>query len=254
VLRLSSIAWKLTALGASATLHVAVLATATSGHAAAGPALAVQDPSLEIEVKVDPIEPDVLSPVDVPAAHAHAPHWPTHTHPYPVPADHDATPHDPSLVHVFGGASPVPPSPQPSPEPVVAAPEAMPRFTVVVGAEPATGSATHAAGAAGPAVDVAGEGDPLPEQGVSSPARAVLRVLPVYPAEARGQGIEADVPLEIVVSATGAVESARPLQHAGLGLEAAAVNAIRQFRFAPAQHDGHPVRVRMRWTMQFRLQ
>ena len=32
-----------------------------------------------------------------------------------------------------------------------------------------------------------------------------------------------------------------------------ALNAIRLYRFSPALRAGRPVRVRMRWTIQFRL-
>ena len=94
---------------------------------------------------------------------------------------------------------------------------------------------------------------PLPEQNVSSPARLAQGAAPAYPPDAREDGVEADVPMEIVVSGAGAVESARVVQRAGHGLDEAALAAVRRFRFTPASKDGRPVRVRMRWTMQFRL-
>jgi len=71
--------------------------------------------------------------------------------------------------------------------------------------------------------------------------------------EARSNEAEADVSLEIVVDTTGAVREARPLSRAGLGFEESALAAIRGYRFSPALKDGHAVRVRMRWTVQFRL-
>jgi TonB family protein len=40
----------------------------------------------------------------------------------------------------------------------------------------------------------------------------------------------------------------------GHGLDEAALQAVRQFRFAPATKDGHPVHVRMGWSIQFLLQ
>ena len=43
------------------------------------------------------------------------------------------------------------------------------------------------------------------------------------------------------------------LRRAGYGLDEAALQAIRAYRFSPALRAGHPVRVRMRWTIQFRL-
>jgi TonB family protein len=93
----------------------------------------------------------------------------------------------------------------------------------------------------------------LPEQSASTAARLARGAAPTYPTLARQEGIEADVPMELVVSARGAVESARVLGHVGFGLDEAALGAIRGYAFTPAIKDGRPTRVRMRWTMQFRL-
>jgi protein TonB len=81
----------------------------------------------------------------------------------------------------------------------------------------------------------------------------VTRAGVVYPPEARAQEIETDVRVEVVVDETGRVVAARSLSNAGYGLDDAALRAIRQYRFAPATKDGRPVRIRMRWTVQFRL-
>jgi len=43
------------------------------------------------------------------------------------------------------------------------------------------------------------------------------------------------------------------LRPAGYGLDEEAVRAMRAYRFSPARRDGLPVRVRMPWTVQFRL-
>jgi len=61
------------------------------------------------------------------------------------------------------------------------------------------------------------------------------------------------VRLELVVGTSGAVESARVVRGIGHGLDEAALRAVRRFRFAPATKAGHPVRVRMGWSVQFRL-
>jgi protein TonB len=187
---------------------------------------------------------------------AAAPH--SHTHPYPVPPSHDWTPHDPSLVHVFASTAAAAPHVDAPHDDVVAtepAPDdAMPHFTLPAGSEGSgsTGAAagTAAAGASGAA---GGTSTLESEQTVSVRARLVRGVAPHYPSEARDEGLEADVPLEIIVSADGVVESARGLGRADHGFEAAALDAIRGYRFAPASRDGHAVRVRMRWTMEFRL-
>ena len=67
-------------------------------------------------------------------------------------------------------------------------------------------------------------------------------------------GVEGDVHLELIVGVAGGVESAHVVRGVGRGLDEAALGAVRQFRFAPATKDGHAVRVRMGWSMQFRLQ
>jgi protein TonB len=76
----------------------------------------------------------------------------------------------------------------------------------------------------------------------------------VYPETARAAEIEADVLLELVVDGEGRVTGARPLAARDLGLTDAALRAVRAYRFTPAERAGRPVRVRMRWTVTFRLQ
>lgn len=204
-----------------------------------------------------------LAPVQAPAAnvtaeeeehHAHgSPAYPHHTHPYPVPPSHDLTPHDPNLVHVF---SPAPAQPREAP-PVAAAPaltsdDPMPQFHIVVGTGDPDAHGHVSAGAAlhDPEGD---DGSPVSEQHVTSRARLAAGGAPAYPESARADGIEADVPLELVVSPSGTVETARVLRPAGHGLDQAALDAVRAYRFNPATKDGHPVRVRMQWLVQFRL-
>jgi protein TonB len=81
----------------------------------------------------------------------------------------------------------------------------------------------------------------------------VAPVAPKYPPEARSQEIEADVVLGIVVGTSGQVADARVLQPAGYGFDREALSAIRNARFRPAELDGQPVAVRMRWSVSFRL-
>jgi protein TonB len=88
---------------------------------------------------------------------------------------------------------------------------------------------------------------------VSSRARLLEGRPPEYPAAARAAAVEAELPLEIVVDASGSVVDARPLQHVGYGLDEAALRAIREYRFVPAQRAGRGVSVRMRWVIDFRL-
>jgi TonB family protein len=89
---------------------------------------------------------------------------------------------------------------------------------------------------------------------VSVPARLLSSGPLPYPAAARQAEIEVDLPLELVVDGAGRVTAARGLTRVGYGLDEAALAAIRSYRFSPALRDGRPVPVRMRWTVQFRLQ
>jgi protein TonB len=129
---------------------------------------------------------------------------------------------------------------------------AMGTIATRLGADAAAAGAPASAGqaAAGPLAaggDVAGEGD------VDVPARLLSTSALVYPPAARNAEIETDVPVEIVVDLDGRVASARGLTRAGYGLDEAALRAIRGYRFSPALRGGRPIRVRMRWIVQFRL-
>jgi len=90
---------------------------------------------------------------------------------------------------------------------------------------------------------------------VTERARKIGGSAPVYPAEAIDRGIELESPLpfEVIVDTQGRVEQARLLAHAGHGFDEAAITAVRTFRFSPAMRNGHAVRVRMHWTVDFRF-
>lgn len=81
----------------------------------------------------------------------------------------------------------------------------------------------------------------------------VHRVEPIYPraaVEARTQGI---VILETVVGADGRVLEVRVLRSAGDVLDREAVAAIRQWRYAPLEINGVPVRFLLTATLSFKL-
>jgi protein TonB len=140
-------------------------------------------------------------------------------------------------------------SPVPAPDGV----EAPMRFVLAAGTVATSPPAGRAGAGAGAAAGASDAGDALPEGDVSVPARLLTSSPLVYPAAARNAEIEIDLPVEIVVDTEGRVISARALTRAGYGLDDAALRAIRAYRFSPALRQGRPVRVRMRWTVQFRL-
>jgi len=254
VLRLKSLGGGVAVLGLSTVAHAAVtlVLTTTLGHPGASPS-ARDDGAIEVVTEVTPAPEAPAAEVSPLPAVGRAAQWPTHTHPYPVPADHDWTPHDPNLVHLHALShdAPAPQAPAQA-APALTAGDETPTFTIAVG----TGD-DDAHGVVSPAATAAPHedgGEPVAEHSVDGPARLVHGLAPSYPEAARAAGIEGDVRLELVVGLSGSVESARIVAGIGHGLDEAALQAVRQFRFAPATKDGHVVRVRMGWSMQFRLQ
>ena len=244
---------------ASVAAHGAI-AVAAVGYGAGRTGADSGPRDLQVEV-----EAPVVTPADPEEEHRddeqdHARVEP-HSHPYPVAPNHDAVPHSPSIDHRVSapaGALAAAPSVLTTPD------SSRPTFSIVLGqAAEATGGASWADGTGdgsagagnGPAARApGGQGDGVfPEAAVSRSARLVSSLRPEYPATARTQGVEATVSLEIVVDREGNVVDARVVRGAGYGFEESALRALRQARFSPAIRDGQPVRVRMAWTVEFRL-
>ncbi|HEY1695329.1 MAG TPA: energy transducer TonB [Polyangiaceae bacterium] len=256
MLRLTSLAGKVGAVGVSAGLHAAVLFTSL-GHPAT--ARTATDDVVELDVtRVEDAEDQAPLPVE-PKGPAGAVAWHTHTHPYPVPASHDLVPHDPNLVHTFAPALlPAPTAaPAPAPEPLPAAPvlasdEGMAHFHIALGnGEDEHGTGDSASG--GVHEHAQADDTPLPVSAVDGRARLVQGAAPAYPDSARADGVQGSVGLELVVGVSGGVESARVVRGVGHGLDEAALAAAHRFHFAPATRAGHAVRVRMAWSVEFRL-
>ena len=76
---------------------------------------------------------------------------------------------------------------------------------------------------------------------------------PFYPTEARRRGIEGSVELRARVGRTGEVIGVTPLNGPGL-LFAAAVNAVREWRYEPTYVNGDPTETLADITIVFRLQ
>jgi TonB family protein len=154
---------------------------------------------------------------------------------------------------VFGAPLRVPPAESPA----ASARFALTAATVATGpgvaAAPSVSAAPRPALSAGGRAGVSDGGEAFGEADVSAPARLLSSAPVVYPAAARAAEIEVDLPIEIVVGTDGRVSAARPLMRGGYGLDEAALQALRAYRFSPARRDGRPVPVRMRWTIQFHL-
>ena len=81
-------------------------------------------------------------------------------------------------------------------------------------------------------------------------AKLVNRVEPVYPADAKSAGIEDSVLLEIQIAHDGHVESVDPKEGNPV-LAAAAVDAVKQWTYAPTLLNGNPVKVITTVTVAF---
>jgi protein TonB len=84
------------------------------------------------------------------------------------------------------------------------------------------------------------------------PPRKIVDVSPQYPPLARAAHQQGVVILETVIGVQGAVETVHVLRGFPL-LDDAAVEAVKQWRFTPAQLNGQPVPVVMTVTVNFTL-
>jgi len=80
----------------------------------------------------------------------------------------------------------------------------------------------------------------------------ITRVEPVYPAEARARGISGIVIVEARVSEEGIVDDVRVLKPLPYGLDQAAIDGVKQWRFRPGMKDGKAIPVIFNITVNFR--
>jgi TonB family protein len=97
-----------------------------------------------------------------------------------------------------------------------------------------------------------GGGPFQPGAGIDPPT-LLREVKPEYTDEARKRSIAGDVVLEIVVRRDGTVSNLRVLRGLGAGLDEKAIDAVRQWRFAPAKRQGAAVDVVVQVSVQFSL-
>ncbi len=97
-----------------------------------------------------------------------------------------------------------------------------------------------------------GGGPYQPGTGIDPPT-LLREVKPAYTDEARRRAIEGNVVLQIIVRADGSVGDVRVVQTLAAGLEQRAVDAVRQWRFSPARHQGAPVDVQVEVSVGFSM-
>jgi protein TonB len=82
--------------------------------------------------------------------------------------------------------------------------------------------------------------------------RKIVDVRPTYPEIARLAHVEGTVVLEAIVNPAGRVDHLRVVASVPL-LDAAALDAVRQWRYTPSVLNGQPVAVLMTVTVRFTL-
>jgi TonB family protein len=97
-----------------------------------------------------------------------------------------------------------------------------------------------------------GGGPYRPGSGIEAP-QLLREVKADYTEDARQRGLSGDVVLEIVVRRDGSVGDIKILQGLGGGLNDRAVQAVRQWRFAPARRQGAAVDVIVEVAVEFKL-
>ncbi len=88
-------------------------------------------------------------------------------------------------------------------------------------------------------------------QTLTKPPELLRQVEAEFPSEMLDAGTGGTVVMEIDIGADGAVLDARVVQSAGAAFDAAALGAIRQFQFSPAEVDGQPAPVRILYSYEF---
>lgn len=74
-----------------------------------------------------------------------------------------------------------------------------------------------------------------------------------FPAEAQRAGVTASVKMQITIDSDGSVTDAKVTVPAGYGFDEAALEAVGQFRFSPAEVDGKPSPIAIEYVYHFEL-
>jgi TonB family protein len=97
-------------------------------------------------------------------------------------------------------------------------------------------------------------GEPYQVGGEVNAPRILSKVEPAYTDEARDAKIEGTVVLTVVIDSDGTAHDFTLVKSVDPGLDQNAIDAVRQWEFAPATLHGEPVAVRATIEINFRLQ
>lgn len=94
---------------------------------------------------------------------------------------------------------------------------------------------------------------PTEEYLVSEMPVVISEVRPTYPQEAKSKGLEGAVALDVLIDNLGNVRLVKVIEGDKV-FQAGAIEAMKRFKFKPAKVDGSPVAVRIRYTLNFKLE
>jgi protein TonB len=87
---------------------------------------------------------------------------------------------------------------------------------------------------------------------VSAP-RLIYQVDPEFSEEARKAKFQGEVLVSLIVDATGRPTQVKVIRPVGMGLDEKAMEAVRQYKFAPAKKGGQPVPVMLNVAVNFQI-
>ena len=94
---------------------------------------------------------------------------------------------------------------------------------------------------------------PTEEYLVSEMPVVLSEVRPVYPKEAKDKQLEGAVALDVLIDDQGNVRQVSVIDGPEI-FRSGALDAMKKFRFKPAKVDGKPVAVRIRYSLNFKLE
>jgi TonB family protein len=80
---------------------------------------------------------------------------------------------------------------------------------------------------------------------------SVRRVTPQYPPDLKEYGISGSVVLRVIIDERGKTKVVEIVTPAGFGLDQAAIEAVHQWDYRPAQRNGQPTKVYVRVQINF---
>jgi len=95
---------------------------------------------------------------------------------------------------------------------------------------------------------------PAKRKKLTKPPTLLQAAAPIYPVAAGKKGLQADVKVTIKIDATGTVIDVKVPTPVGNGFDEAAIAAVKQYKFSPAEWDGKPGPITVATTIHFKLE